>query len=156
MSRTWIVIAIAQLALVGAATATEPVVYPAKGQSTEQQERDQFECHEWATKETGVDPVALAEQKLSTTPAAEKKPGPGGAAGGAGLGAARGAMDGDAAGGAARGFGIGRMISVMKAKRQLREQQSASASQGSAVHDQLDTYDRAYAACLTGRGYTVE
>ena len=80
----------------------------------------------------------------------------GGAAGGAGLGAARGAMEGDAAGGAARGFGIGRMISVIKAKRQLREQQSTETSQGAEVHAQLDKYDRAYAACLTGRGYTVK
>jgi hypothetical protein len=155
MNRTFIATWIGCLALSAAAAAVEPEVYPAKGQTAEQQERDQFECHQWATKDTGVDPVALAEQNLGT-PAPEKKPGMGGAAGGAGLGAARGAMEGDAAGGAARGFGIGRMISVIKAKRQLREQQSAETSQGAQIHAQLDKYDRAYAACLTGRGYTVK
>jgi hypothetical protein len=156
MHRTFILALSASLTLAVAAAAAEPVVYPAKGQSAEQQERDQYECHEWATKDTGVDPVALAEQKLGT-PAPEKNEGGlGGAARGAGVGAAGGAMEGDAAAGAARGFGIGRMVSVFKAKRQLREQQSANASQASAVQAQLDTYDRAYAACLTGRGYSVK
>ena len=78
------------------------------------------------------------------------------AAGSAGMGAARGAAEGDAAGGAARGFGIGRMIHVLKAKRQLRERQSTTTQEGAAVHAQLDTYDRAYSACLTGRGYSVK
>ena len=155
MNRTVIATSLACLALAAAAAAAEPEVYPANGQSAEQQERDQFECHQWATKDTGVDPVALAEQKLAT-PAPEKKPGMGGAAGSAGLGAARGAMEGDAGAGAARGFGIGRMVSVIRAKRQLREQQSAETSAGGEVHAQLDKYDRAYAACLTGRGYTVK
>lgn len=156
MIRNCLLTCIVFLALDGAAAATEPVVYPSKGQSEEQQERDQYECHEWATKETGVDPVALAEKNLSATPQAAKKPGLGGAGASAGIGAARGASEGDAAAGAARGFGIGRMISVMKAKRQLREQQSANASTAGATKDQLDQYDRAYKACLTGRGYTVE
>jgi len=151
MQRTMI-LALCSLALAATAAASEPVVYPAKGQTAEQQGRDQFECHEWATKDTGVDPVALAEEKLGT-PAPETKEG---GMGGAGLGAARGAMGGDAAAGAARGFGIGRMVSVLKAKRQLREEQSANASQASAIQEQLDKYDRAYAACLTGRGYSVK
>jgi hypothetical protein len=129
--------------------ADEPVVYPDKGQSEAQQEKDQYECHQWATKDTGVDPVALAEQHL-TTPKPEQH---GGELGAAGVGAARGAMEGDAAGGAARGFGIGRMVSVIRAKRQLREQQSSA---NASVQSQLDKYDRAYAACLSGRGYTVK
>ena len=151
ITRMYVVVGL--LALAAAAAAAEPEVYPAKGQSAAQQERDQYECHEWATKETGVDPVALAEEKLgAATPSSQE----GGAARGAGLGAMRGAAEGDAAAGAARGFGIGRMISVLKAKRQLREQQSAATQDGAAVHSQLDKYDRAYAACLTGRGYTVK
>ena len=156
MHRTFILALSVSLTLAASAVAQEPIVYPAKGQTTEQQERDQFECHEWATKDTGVDPVALAEQKLGTPAPAAKEGGMGGAARGAAVGAAGGAKEGDAAAGAARGFGIGRMISVIKAKRQLREQQSANASEQSAVHAQLDKYDRAYAACLTGRGYTVK
>src|SRR5262249_29232078 len=151
MQRTVVYIALAVCTCASMAAA-EPVVYPAKGQTAEQQERDQFECHEWATKETGVDPVALAEQKL-----AAPNPSPeGGAAASAGIGALRGAAEGDAAAGAARGFGIGRMVCVLRAKRQLREQQSATTEEGAAVHSKLDKYDRAYSACLTGRGYTVQ
>ena len=153
MHRTLVFFSLAWLAL-GTTAAAEPEIYPAKGQTAEQQERDQVECHEWATKDTGVDPVALAEQKLgSATPAALEG---GGAGRGAALGAMRGAADGDAAAGAARGFGIGRMLSVIKSKRALREQQSATTQEGADVHAQLDKYDRAYAACLTGRGYSVK
>jgi hypothetical protein len=68
----------------------------------------------------------------------------------------RGAAEGDAAAGAARGVGIGRMISVLRAKRQLHEQQSTAAQNGATVRNKLDKYDRAYAACLTGRGYSVK
>ena len=152
MQRTVVFIALVGFALAAAAAAEEPEVYPAKGQTVEQQERDQFECHEWATKDTGVDPVALAEgQPGGATPSSNE----GGAARGAGIGAMRGAAEGNAAAGAARGVGIGRMISVLRAKRQLREQQ-AKAAQRATVHNELDKYDRAYAACLIGRGYSVK
>ena len=153
MLRIVVIVWLACLAFATAVAAAEPEVYPAKGQTAEQQDRDQFECHEWATKETGVDPVQLAEQKLAApTPSTHD----GGAAGSAAMGAARGATEGDAAAGAARGFGIGRMVHVLKAKRELREQQSTTTQEGAAIHGQLDTYDRAYAACLTGRGYSVK
>jgi hypothetical protein len=155
MIRTLILALTGCVALAAAVLAAEPIVYPAKGQSEQQQEQDQFECHEWATKDTGVDPVALAEQKLGT-PSGGQKEGMGGSARGAAVGAAGGAMEGDAAAGAARGVGIGRMVSVLRAKRQLREQQSANESEAASTKAQLDKYDRAYAACLTGRGYTVK
>jgi hypothetical protein len=148
-----VLIALLSLACAAIAAAAEPEIYPAKGQTPEQQERDEFECHQWATKNTGVDPVALAEQKLAAPTAAAHEDGAGRSAG---IGAMLGAADGDAAAGAARGFGIGRMVSVLRAKRQLREQQSAATTDGAAVHRDLDKYDRAYAACLTGRGYTVK
>ena len=33
-----------------------PIVYPAKGQTSQQQQTDQGECHVWAVQNTGVDP----------------------------------------------------------------------------------------------------
>jgi hypothetical protein len=48
------------------------------------------------------------------------------------------------------------MVSVLRAKRQLREEQSTTTTDGTAVHKDLDKYRRAYAACLTGRGYPVK
>jgi hypothetical protein len=37
------------------------LIYPAKGQSAEQQQKDEFECHQWAVQQTGYDP-AKAQQ----------------------------------------------------------------------------------------------
>lgn len=153
MNRTVVLTCIASLTVTLIARGAEPEVHPAQGQTAEQQERDQYECHQWASKDTGVDPEALAEQQLAAQPPNEKE---GGAASSAGIGALRGAAGGDAAAGAARGFGIGRMVSVIHAKRQLREQQSADAQENAKFQDQLDKYDRAYGACLSGRGYTVK
>ena len=36
-------------------------VYPNKGQSQEQQEKDRYECQEWAMKETGFNPMKAPE-----------------------------------------------------------------------------------------------
>lgn len=33
------------------------LIYPAKGQSAEQQQKDEFECHQWAVQQTGYDPT---------------------------------------------------------------------------------------------------
>lgn len=32
-------------------------VYPAKGQSEDQMQRDKFDCSQWATQQTGFDPT---------------------------------------------------------------------------------------------------
>lgn len=32
-------------------------VYPSKGQSQAQQDKDRYECHQWAVKQTGFDPT---------------------------------------------------------------------------------------------------
>jgi len=38
----------------------ELFVYPAAGQSAEQQATDRFECHDWASSQTGYDPTRLS------------------------------------------------------------------------------------------------
>jgi hypothetical protein len=65
------------------AHAQGPYVYPARGQSPEQQNRDQYECHNWAVSQTGVNPTAAAAA-----------PPQGGAMRGAARGAAVGAVGG--------------------------------------------------------------
>ena len=122
------------------------------GQTDEQMGRDKEECHDWAVKQTGVDPATLAAE--ATSP--QKGSSAGGALGGAGIGAARGAMSGDAAGGAAQGVGVGRLVHAVRARRQMEEHQEAAAQAQQQRQTQLGKYDRAYAACLTGRGYTVQ
>jgi predicted lipid-binding transport protein (Tim44 family) len=136
------------------ARAQDVFVYPTRNQTDEQMARDKEECHDWAVKQTGVDPVTMAAAQPSAS--GQQSGSGGGAAGGAAMGAARGAMSGDAAAGAARGVGIGRLVHAIRARRQMEEQQDAQVKQQQQVQAQLQKYDRAFGACLTGRGYTVQ
>jgi len=136
----------------GAVAAQDVYVYPAKNQTDEQMGRDKEECHDWAVKQTGVDPAKLAAE--ATTP--QKAGDGGGALGGAAMGAARGAMSGDAAEGAVRGVAVGRLVHAVRARKQMEEHQEAATQAQQQRLTQLGKYDRAFAACLTGRGYTVQ
>lgn len=42
----------------GTALAADVYIYPQKGQSQQQQEKDKYECYSWAKQQTGFDPVA--------------------------------------------------------------------------------------------------
>jgi hypothetical protein len=132
-------------------------VYPAKGQSAEQQEKDKGECSSWAKKETGVDPVALAEksaeQPAQSAPQGERLKG---AAKGAGAGAIVGGIAGDAGKGAAVGAGAGTVAGGARQRNQAKTQQSAEEQLKAEMNTSLDKYNRAYAACLEGKGYTVK
>jgi len=124
----------------------ETYAYPSKGQSTKQQQLDKQQCRVWATTQTGFDPSKATGPREGASAA-------GGAAGGAALGAARGATEGAAGEGAARGAVRGRLLGAIRRRRQEREQEAGAA--GGAQGTRED-YDRAYGACMTGRGYTVE
>ncbi len=136
-------------------------IYPNKGQSQEQQERDKFECHSWAVKESGFDP--MKRPTASTPPPAREAP-RGGASRGAFRGAALGAAIGGISGkGAGRGAGIGALSGgliggIRRRDQRSREQQAQQnwAAQETARYEQgRNTYDRAQSACLGARGYTV-
>jgi len=153
------------------AFAQAPIVYPAKGQTAEQQQKDSGECAAWAKQNTGIDPVALA---AAPPPAAAAAPpaqtGPSGARlRGAAKGAAAGAIvgeiaDDDASEGAAIGAATGAMAggsAARRGKKQAAEQQQkAAADQQKAAEakkqEQLATYNRATGARMEGRGYTIK
>ena len=42
---------------VPAAMAQQQYVFPQKGQSADQQKKDEYDCHTWAVKQTGFDPT---------------------------------------------------------------------------------------------------
>ena len=63
--------------------AQDVFAYPSKGQSQEQQDKDNFECHRWAKDQSGFDP-GRAPQALSPPPR-EKSTGPGALGGAAGM-----------------------------------------------------------------------
>jgi hypothetical protein len=147
--------------LAKSAVAQDLLVYPAKGQSQTQQDKDRYECHTWAVKETGFDPSkpqattsnsAGSQQYQSSQPHVLK-----GAGRGAALGAVGGAITGNTGKGAAAGAAMGGLAGGFK-RRDERMQQSYQQSAGvqSAQQNQRNAYNRAMAACLEGRGYTVK
>jgi len=134
----------------------EPIVYPSKGQSKAQQSKDEGACHQWAIQQTGVDPVKLAEESSSGEVYQRHHSALGGAARGALLGVAVGAIAGDAGKGAAIGAAAGGMGGAMRSRRDLEAQHQAHAAAHADQQAQLEKYDRAYSACLEGKGYTVK
>lgn len=144
-------------ALAGSAMAQQPIIYPAKGQSPQRQQTDTADCQLWAKQNTGVDPVMIAQQS-ATQPAA---PGPRGerirgAAGGAALGAAVGAVAGDAGKGAAIGAITGTAAGGMRQRRTQRAAAAQTQTNQQQTSQQMATFNRAVAACMSGRGYTIQ
>lgn len=124
------------------------IAYPAKGQSAAQQAKDDGECYAWAKSRTGVDPVAT-----SSAPQPESKPAIGN--GERVTGAVRGAVIGgivDGSDGAAKGAGVGVVLGGVQARN---NQRAREAQQEAYRQDELDSFNRAHAACMEGRGYSV-
>jgi hypothetical protein len=139
----------------------DPIVYPAKGQSQEQTEKDKFECYQWAKGQTGFDPMAAPT--ASTPPPPDQAPTSSvgkGALGGAALGALVGGIaDGNWGHGAAYGAAAGGLFGGVRKHRQEEEnaqrQDQWAQQQAQQYQQKRHTYNRAYSACLEGRGYTV-
>lgn len=133
-----------------------PIVYPAKGQSAQQQQKDDGACYSWAKNSTGVDPAAVAS---ASAPPAQTGPGNErlrGAARGALGGAAIGAIAGDTGKGAAIGATAGTLRGGSLARQRESEQQAAANQASANTANAIDTYHRAYSACMEGRGYTIK
>ena len=131
------------------------IVYPAKGQSAEQQQKDEFECHQWAVQQTGYDPTR-AQQAPQQQTTQSGRPVAKGAAGGALVGAGIGSLSGKAGRGMAIGAGVGALAGGAR-RRQQEQQQAAVNQQAQATQQaQIDRYNKAKQACLEGKGYTVK
>jgi len=139
-------IAVALVAFATVSVAQKPSVYPAKKQTAEQQKKDDGECVAWAKKDTGIDPVAASQP-------APQKTGPAVGGGERLKGAAGGAVIGGIAGDAGAGAAVGTVVGGAKARQnqKAQNQQAQQAQQGAS-----NTYYKAYAACMEGRGYTVK
>jgi uncharacterized protein YcfJ len=142
--------------------AQELFIYPQKGQSNEQMEKDKYQCYIWAKKQSGFDPMEIPR---ATAPPPKQAPKRGGAfrgaAGGALAGAAIGEIaDNDPGKGAAIGAATGALFGGMRRRGQMQQQQMAEqqwAEEQTAQYTQKrNSYNRAYAACLEGRDYTVK
>jgi hypothetical protein len=131
------------------------VIYPAKGQSAAQQQKDEGECYTWAKGQTGYDP---AQASQSAPPPQQPVGGERvkGAAAGALGGAAIGAISGNAGKGAAIGAVTGTIVGGARQRQKQSANQQAAAQQQQATAAQQQGFQKAYAACFEGRGYTVK
>ena len=147
------------LALVVAATfaasaSAQQYAYPAKGQSPDQQKKDEGECHTWAIQQSKYDPANPPKQAAAPAPATTAT---GTTAGAGARGAARGAVVGGVMGDAGAGAAAG----AVAARGQSRRQNAAQGQQQQQAATQQDqagmaAYQKARGACLEGRGYTVK
>jgi hypothetical protein len=141
------------------AWAQDLFVFPSRGQSNEQMQRDRMECHTWARQQTGFDPFMAA----SGAPPPQSSPGGPGLVGGGVLGAAGGAIAGGIAGNAGRGAALGAaggaLLGGMARSSQNRSDADATRQwaqqQSAADAANRERFIRAYRTCLEGKGYTV-
>ncbi len=146
-------LALASLLALPSLAAAEAYVFPNKGQSNDQLEKDKYSCYQWAKGQTGFDPM---QRPTATSAAPEEKGGVvGGAARGALVGVAAGAIAGDAGKGAAIGAASGGLIGGMRRRQSHREQDQWAQDQSAQYNAARNEYNRAWAACLEGKDYTV-
>jgi hypothetical protein len=142
-------------------SAQDLFVFPGRGQSNEQMQRDRMECHAWARQQTGFDPFQAAPG--APPPQASGGSTVGGVVSGGAVGAAGGAVIGGIAGnfgrGAAIGAASGALLGGMARSGQNRRDADATrqwAQQEAATQAAArDRFVRAYRTCLEGKGYTV-
>lgn len=130
-------------------------VFPAKGQSPDQQKKDEAACYSWAVQQSGFDP---AKPPPAAAPATPPTTATGTTPGAGARGAARGAVVGEVVGGDA---GAGAAVGAVAARGQSRRQNAAASQQAqqqqqAATQQQQASFARARAACLEGKGYTVK
>jgi len=132
----------------------DPIIYPAQGQTNQQIEQDKYQCYSWAKNNSGFDPMNAS---ASAAPQSSSGHGAvGGAAKGAATGAIIGAIAGDAGKGAAIGAASGGLMGGMRRRGAQRQQVQAQQQVQQQSNAARSEYDRAYSACLNGRGYTVK
>jgi uncharacterized protein YcfJ len=142
---------------------TKVYFYPQQGQSEAQQDRDRYECYNWAVRQTNFDPgTRVAPQAVRQTVVPQRSPlETVGAA--AAVGAVIGAMasePGDGAKGAVIGAMAGSVLGSVAANAEAKNTQPAVYRRNERVdtrHERAAAeYRRAMSACLEGRGYSVK
>jgi hypothetical protein len=155
-------------------------VFGKNGQTPDQQLKDESDCYGAAKQQSGIDPKApaaagkTAEQKQAEQKAAaENADTPkGGRVKGAARGAAGGAAIGAIAGDAGKGAGAGAVAGTMRGGMTQRQASAAAKKEAAAkvaaeqkaedernklAHAEgLDTFQRAFAACMDARNYSVK
>jgi hypothetical protein len=143
-------------------------VYPKSKQSADLQLKDETDCYASAKQSSGVDPQAPPAPAQTQTTQENKGAPKGGAVKGSAKGAAGGAAIGAVAGDAGTGAAVGATAGAMAGRRAQKkankaaEQQAAQAQQqaqaqaGAQHQASLDSFKRAFSACMDARGYSVQ
>jgi hypothetical protein len=143
--------------------------YPLHNQPPEQQDRDHYECSQWATQQSGFDPSAPGVPPHDRVRVVSAGPPPGtntaiGAVAGAILGAAiapRWQAAPAAIAGAVVGGAIGSTADAANAQTNMANAQAAQAQAAAdrqaaaSMEQRAANYRRALGACLDARGYSV-
>jgi hypothetical protein len=154
--------------------------YAGKGQSHDQQLIDESDCYNSAQQQTSINPdtpppqpPSSADVQAAQAQAADAAPQQkGGRAKGAARGAAGGAVIGGIAGDAGTGAAVGATVGTVRGGRQQRKSNAAAKEQASAqggaqveqqyqsqkaaYDQQMNTFKRAFSACMDARGYSVK
>lgn len=153
------------------ASTMDVYVFPAEGQDSSTQSKDEAECYEWAVSNAGVDPFDLSkqqqanEQQAQAEQQAASQTGQGSGARGAVRGAAAGALVGeiandDAGEGAAWGAALGAIRGRRQgaaAEQQAQQQAANQAEQREqATAEQLENFKKAFSVCLEAKEYMVK
>ena len=123
------------------------VIYPAQGNTPEQQQADEAACTDWAEAQTGLSIQAGSVDTQAAADAAEDQ--------------ASDATTGAAVGGAARGALAGVAIGAIGGRRAKKSVEAQASYAGAAgAEDQnaaaIEQFKKAASVCLEGRGYTVQ
>lgn len=132
-------------------------VYPRNNQTPQQQSKDENTCYSSALQQTGIDPAApppppqqAPQQKGGAVKGAAK-----GAAGGAAIGAI--ADDTDTGTGAAVGATAGAVRGRRQQQKANKQAEQQAKQQSQAQQQQrLDTFRKAFSACIDSKGYSVK
>jgi hypothetical protein len=136
-------------------------IFPAKGQTPEQQRADETAAYDWASQQTRWDPyqakAALDQQTSASAASAGAARGGAikGGAGGALAGAAIGAIAGDAGKGAAIGATSLGLTGGMRSRRAMKAAGGASDAAVAAYQQQFANWNRNFMAAMEAKGYTV-
>jgi hypothetical protein len=136
-------------------------IFPAKGQTPEQQRLDEAAAYDWATQQTGWDPYqakARLDQQMQAAGAAAGAARGGavkGAAGGAIVGVAVGAIAGDAGKGAAIGSTAAGLTGGMRSRRAMKTAGGGADAAVAAYQQQFAAWSRNFMAAMEAKGYTV-
>jgi hypothetical protein len=167
----WLVMAAVTVLAAAAATHAGPpalssnpanlAIFPAKGQTPDQQKADEAAAYDWATKQTGWDPYqakAVLDQQAQAAGAAAGMARGGavrGGAGGAAAGAVIGAIAGDAGKGAAIGATTAGLSGGVRSRRAVKAAGGTAEGAVAGYQQQFSLWTRNFMAAMEAKGYTV-